>query len=154
MLKILMFRRSVIKNWESKQKKSTSTCIRCECFPINVRPMENKCRNEANRTFYAVIRVAPKYTEFLINGRIVRALARKSVKISWLIQFRTGKKLCFFTQLFNLIGRKRLRSPNSKCACATVKRLGMSKETFSVGGLYPKAWQWGFTRFFPNRFWN
>jgi len=46
----------------------------------------------------------------------------------------------FFTQVFNLIVQKRLRSPNSKCACATAKRFGMLKETYWKGGLYLKGY--------------
>lgn len=42
----------------------------------------------------------------------------------------------FFTQVFNLIVQKRLRFPNSKCACATAERFGMLKETYWKGGLY------------------
>lgn len=44
--------------------------------------------------------------------------------------FNSEQKKFFFTQVFNLIGQKRLRSPNSKCACATAKRFGMLKETY------------------------
>jgi len=99
---------------------------------------KNESGNEANQTLFIVIHVASKYTEFLINGLCVRELSRKSVKISWLIQFGTEK--VFFTQVFNLIVQKRLRSPNSKCACATAKRFGMLKETYWKGGLYLKGY--------------
>lgn len=108
-------------------------------IPMNVTiHTKNESGNEANRTLFIVIHVASKYTEFLINGLCVRAFARKSVKISWLIQFETEK--VFFTQVFNLIVQKRLRSPNSKCACATAKRFGMLKETYRKGGLYLKGY--------------
>lgn len=50
--------------------------------------------------------------------------------------FNSKQKKFFFTQVFNLIVQKRLRPPNSKCACATAKRFGMLKETYRKGGLY------------------
>jgi len=50
-----------------------------------------------------------------------------------------SKQKSFFTQVFNLIVQKRLRSPNSKCACATAKRFGMLKETYWKGRLYIKG---------------
>lgn len=63
-----------------------------------------------------------------------------------------GKKKFFLTQVFNLTGLKRLRSPNSKCACATAKRFGMSKETYYRMGriIHPKGS--GYTTAFPRVF--
>jgi len=49
--------------------------------------------------------------------------------------------------------QKRLRSPNSKCACATAtaKRFGMLKETYWKGGLYLKGYS-ASTSFFQTDF--
>lgn len=49
--------------------------------------------------------------------------------------FNSKKKesFFFFTRIFNLTEQKRLRSSNSKCACATAKRFGMSKKTYWKG---------------------
>lgn len=52
-----------------------------------------------------------------------------------------GKKVFFFffTQVFNLTGRKRLRLSNSKCACATAKRFRNAEKNLlraRRGGLY------------------
>lgn len=54
---------------------------------------------------------------------------------------RLYEKKSFLTQVFNLTGLKRLRTPNSKCACATAKRFGMSKETYYRMGriIHPKG---------------
>lgn len=97
--------------------------------------------------------------EFLINGRRVRARSRWEKCQNQLTHSIRNEKsffsfyFFFLTQVFNLIGQKRLRYPNSKCACATAKRLGMLKEeTCRKGGLYGKTHAKGYGPLFLSFF--